>query len=452
MRNTINKIINSTYKLFLKEEPAFEVNLFFKNLSLVMLGFGISALLGLVTQILAGRILGPLEYGKYFLIQAVSSFLYLPMLVCINIALTKYGAEENNFDGQKKIISTAYILFLFLSVISFTVLLSFSKIISGIFSISLEFFIYAIILSFLYSSYLISISIAQGLKKMKVLSILQIIYGMIGILAFLFFIYLKIHSFKAIFFASAINYFVVFALSIIIFRNYFSLSFDWALAKKILVYGFYTSVGGIMAIVYFNFDRIIINKYFGAGEVGVYGSYYVAFVASASFIFNAFNLVFFPTVSGSKKREMIFEKINKVTFKFAAASFVFILLFGVVVVKLYGNKYEFNFLLCLLFALGSVAVLVNAIYAWYARATGEKGIKIATIGTIAIALVNVAVNLFLTPVIGFTGAAIAIIVSYPVSIFIILRSKNYYHLDKTTTDLTAGVSQHINTDKLHPEK
>ena len=202
-------LINS-YRLIFKEEPTPAFNNFIKSLGFVSLGFGVSAILGLVTQILAGRILGPLEYGKYGFVQAAASFLSLPMVMGITTALVKYGAEKDDFAGRKKIISTSYLLFGCFSLISLIILSVLSRLISGILGMSMEMYIYTVIFSFVYSAYIISIAVAQGLKEMKALSILQIIYGVSGIIAFLLMIFFKFYTFKAILFASILNYFIEF--------------------------------------------------------------------------------------------------------------------------------------------------------------------------------------------------------------------------------------------------
>ena len=428
MKDIFNKIVLNTYRLIFGEEPTSSVNNFAKNLSFVAVGFGVSAILSLITQIIAGRILGPLEYGKYALIQAAAAFLSLPMLVGVTTALTKYSAEKDNFDERKKIISTSYILFVFFSIVSLIILSIFSKIISGIFGMSLELFIYAIVFSFLFSSYTISISIAQGLKEMKILSLLQIIYGISGIVAFFIFIFFKMFSFKAILFASSINYLVVFVLSIVIFRKYFSFNFDKILAQKILGYGFYAFAGYIAYIIYSNFDKIVINRFLGAGQVGIYGSYYLAFITSAAFIFNVFNFIFFPMVSGTKDKEAVIKKINKIIVRLSLFALFFVLFMGIVVIKLYGSKYQFNFWLCLSFTIASIFSILNLIYTWCMNAVGKKGAKITSIAAITAAIINIAVNIIFVPVLGFFGAVTAIILSSFVSIVIIMSKKEYYKL------------------------
>ena len=435
MKEVLDKIVLKIYKLVFGEEPTIAVDAFVKNLTFVGMGFGVSAVLGLATMILAGRILGPLEYGKYALIQAVAGFLSIPMLIGINTALIKHSAEKKNFNERKKIISTSYFLFLFFSLLSAIIVFIFSRSISKILGISFELFIYSIIFSFLSSAYLISISIAQGLKEMKTLSVLQVIYGLCGIISFIVFILLKMFSFKAIFYASSINYLVLFVLSIIIFNKYFSLSsFDKDLAKKILRYGLYASISSIAAIVYFNFDRIAINKFFGPTQLGIYGAYYLTFISTPAYMFAMFNLVFFPMASGSKDKEAIFKKINKMVLRLSILALFFVLLMGIIVFKLYGDKYQFNFWLCLLFAIASISSLINAIYCWCMNAIGEKGVKLTTAASIWAVVINILINIFLIPIAGFLGAVIAVILSCSISIIIVIHKKEYYKLEKLSID------------------
>ncbi len=428
MKNALDKFILVIYKIIFREKPTPAVDNFLKSLSFVGMGFGISAVLGLATQILAGRILGPSEYGKYALIQAVASFLCLPMLMGISTALIKYGAEKDNFDDQKKIISTSYLLFLIFSAVFIAIFLIFSHTISYILNMSFELLVYSVIFSFFFSFYMISISIMQGLKKMKILSILQIIYGISGIVAFLLFIFFKFLSFRAILFSSLINYSIVFIAIIIIFRKYFCFNLDKNLAKKFLKYGLYTSIFSLAAVIYFNFDRIWINKLFGATQVGIYGSYYLAFITTSVYLFNTFNLVFFPMISGIKDKEVIYKKINKRIWRLSILFFLLILLMGTIIVKLYGHKYQFNFLLCLLFSGAAVVLLINALYVWCANSFGTEGAKTTSIAAIVTAIVNIVANIIFIPILGFFGAVISIILSYIVSIIIVISRKKYYKL------------------------
>lgn len=428
MKNKVNKIIFIVYKFILGETPTSVASNFINNLTFAGVGFAISAGLGLIIQVLAGRILGPLEYGKYFLIQSISSFISIFMLCGIPIAMVKYLSEKDDLNNRKAIISTSCLLLLSLSIFFILVLFAFLGVLSGILNTTKELFIYAIIFSLFYSIYTMLISVVQGIKEIKYLSLLQTIYGITGITAFCLFIFFGLYSFKSVFFSSLINYFIVSIFVIIIFRKYFFIDFDIILARKIIIYGFYASIGTIASIILLNFDRIVINKIIGASSVGVYSSYYTAFITPSLYIFSVFNLVFFPAFSGIRNKEMIFKKINKALIRLVVPILLFIFSAGVIIVFLYGSRYQFNLQMCILFTISSIFILLNSVYMWCMNATGKKGVWATSLATSVSAIINVILNIILIPIIGISGGVLSMIFSCIASVCIIYSKRHYYRL------------------------
>jgi O-antigen/teichoic acid export membrane protein len=275
-----------------------------------------------------------------------------------------------------------------------------------------------------------SVSVVQGLKKMKTLSMLQVFYGLGGISAFFIFISMKIMSFKAIFFASSIDYLIVSLLIALIFRKYIFFGFNKVLAIKIVKYGFFVFICSMAYVIYSNFDRIIINKFLGATQVGIYGAYYVGFISSSTYIFSIFNSVFFPIFSASKNKEILFKKIVNAMIRLSLFILLFLLLVGIAVISLYGSKYKFNFWLSLLFSVAAIFSVFNAILVSCMSATGFRGIRDASFILLIAAAVNVLVNILLVPLCGFFGAVVAIISSYFISIFIISSKRGYYKIEE----------------------
>ena len=72
-----------------------EMKNFLGNLSWSFFGGIIAAGIMLSVNIAAGRILGPVEYGKYGLVIALSSILLIPMLLGLDVALTHFIAQSN---------------------------------------------------------------------------------------------------------------------------------------------------------------------------------------------------------------------------------------------------------------------------------------------------------------------------------------------------------------------
>jgi len=55
----------------------------------------------------------------------------------------------------------------------------------------------------------------------------------------------------------------------------------------------------------------------------------------------------------------------------------------------------------LLAAIGSIGIVIEGIYAWTLSADGSTGVKIAAIGAIIIAVLNIGLNVTLIPIIGY---------------------------------------------------
>ena len=131
MNDTISpiiiKIIGYFYEQLFHEKVSFEIEKFIKNLSYVGIGTIISSVFGFSYNILAGRWLGPSEYGSFTLIQSVAMFLYIPMLLGFHAALVKYNCEKIDFPRQRSIISTTYILVFLFTLVSIFFYLIFSR-------------------------------------------------------------------------------------------------------------------------------------------------------------------------------------------------------------------------------------------------------------------------------------------------------------------------------------
>ena len=80
-------LINIVYRKIFHEEISSEVEKFIKNLSYVGIGTIIASIFSFSYNILAGRWLGPSEYGTFTLIQSVAMFLYIPMLLGFHTAM-----------------------------------------------------------------------------------------------------------------------------------------------------------------------------------------------------------------------------------------------------------------------------------------------------------------------------------------------------------------------------
>ena len=181
------KIITFSYERIFHEKMSDEVKKFFKNLSYVGFGAIIATIFSFTFNILAGRILGPSGYGEFTLVQSVTMFLYIPMLMGFSTAMIKYNSEKEEYNRQRSIISTTYILIFIFTIVSIIIYYLFQSQISNIFSVSEEFIYLAVVFAVLFVFYTLTTSTLRGLHEMKKYAIFQPIYSIIFLSSFLIF-------------------------------------------------------------------------------------------------------------------------------------------------------------------------------------------------------------------------------------------------------------------------
>lgn len=422
---SIRYFIPKFYEKIFNEKMSNEVIHFLRNLSYVAVGTIIGNVFTFIYNILAGRVLGPTEYGKYSLIYSIAMFLYIPMLLGFSTAMVKYTSEKVDAHGQKDVISTTYMLAFLFTLSSIIIYSLFSSNISSYLNISIKELYYSIIFAILYAFNLLTISTLQSIKKIKLLSILNSFQGIILFGSFLFFISNKMMSYKSMIFSMYIGYGLAGVIILVFIRKYLDLrSFNGEYSKILFKYSIFTLFGGISHMLYTNIDKILINRYMPIENVGLYNAYYFSSINIITVFSGIFMTVYFPTVSGYNDKSRILKKVNKMIPFLFILGFPCMMVSQMFVLKLYGNEYSLNILLMTLFAITSILTVCYGLYGWTYNSIGIKGAKIAFKGTGTIAIVNVLLNLCLIPTQGLSGAILATALAHLTGIWILYTNRD----------------------------
>lgn len=425
--NKILALINFIYRKIFHEEVSSEVEKFIINLSYVGTGVIIASVFSFSYNILAGRLLGPSEYGSFTLVQSVAMFLYIPMLLGFHTALVKYNAEKIDFHRQKSIISTTYILVFLFTIVSILVYMTFSKEIMAIFSISGEIFYYAVMFAVLYVFYTLTTETLRSLHMIGAYSRLKPIFSMILFSSFLVSIYFFNElSFKTPLLSMLSAYGVTGGIVLAVIRKFLIPEFSKEWAHTLHRYSIYSLMGGLSFVIYTNIDKLLINQYLSVVDVGKYTAYHYSFTSITFLVTTIFITVFFPVASQQSTKIGLFKKINKLVYYYIIFAFILAAISGFIIIGLYGPEYPFELTLGLLFVLVAIVISVNQFYGQLMASVGEKGIKVMSLAAISMAIVNSLLNLKFIPVWGIRGAVMATIIAYTISTGIILHKRKYY--------------------------
>lgn len=429
MINTIlNKIlllIGILYRKIFHEEISSDIEKFILNLSYVGFGTIIASAFTFPYNILAGRLLGPSEYGLFTLVQSVAMFLYIPMLLGFHTAMVKYNAEKIDISRQRSIISTTYILVFLFTIASLVVYFVFAKEIMSIFSISNEIFYFAIFFAVLFVFYTLTTEAVRSLHMIRTYSRLKPLFSSLLLFSFLVIFYLfSESSFRSPLFSMLLAYGVTGGIVLALLRKYLRAEFSREWAFTLHRYSIYSLMGGISAVLYLNIGKIIINMYMPISNVGIYWAYNYSFTTIIVLLSSIFVTVFFPVASMCVDKGMLLRRVNKIVILFILLGWPFVVVTGSIILKLYGESYPFDLSLTLLFATAGICIVVDGLYGQLFNSVGVNGARITSYAAVVLALVNVGLTFLLVPSIGLIGAIIAVIIGYLSSICIMLLRRD----------------------------
>lgn len=420
MKKNISKIITNIYGLIFQERITPDVKLFIKNLGFVSIGYGIAAFGIFSFQVIAGRILGPGEYGKYVLVDSIAMFLHILMVLGFSVAAVKYSAQEKNYKEKRKIISTSYWTVIFLSIFLFFLFFIFSSQFSKFFSVSSEIFQLAVIFALFYSFYILTTNILRGLYEMKKLAVFRAGYALGALIVLGLLIINKYNFFTVPIFAISFAYLVVFVLITFNLRKYISFQLNRFWLDKFFRYGTYAIIGGVGFTLLPHLNKILVNKFLTITNVGIYNAYYFSSIGIVMFISAVFITVFFPTASMYPKKKPIFKKIKQIIPYLFLGGLPILFGVGLIILSLYGGEYPMDYFLMLLFVFSGILIAIYGLYNWLFCSDDVLGVKLASVATVILAFLNIISALYLIPLFGLYGAVISVSVSYFIGINFLL--------------------------------
>jgi O-antigen/teichoic acid export membrane protein len=418
--------VNSIFEKVLNKKISNDMGKFLNNLSYVTIGTIISTMVVFFFNIIAGRLLGPSNYGQFTLIKSIATIMSIPMLLGINTAMVKYNSEKIDFIRQRNIISTTYVFVFMFTLISTIIYFLFASQVMNFAHISQDIYFYSIIFAILFASYMLTTNTLQGLHKLKTLSLLRPVYSFVLLVSLFVFLYVGNVSFEAMLFANYIAYVIVCGFIFIIINKYLKFRFVKCCAKKLITYGYLNMFTSISFVLYMNIDKILINKYMLIEDVGIYNAYYNSSVNIVTVLVGIVVTVLFPTISmrSDKKSTLIF--FNKCVPYLVVFGLILVTICEYILLKFYGSNYPIDIQLMILFSLTSILFGWYDIYAWIFNSLGIKGVKMTMVGTGSISIVDILLNIYLIPKYGINGAIGATALAYCIGIIVVyIRWKRF---------------------------
>lgn len=403
-------------------EMSEEMRKFIGNLGWMTFGMSVSMALLFFVNLVAARLLGPSEYGKYTLIISVGQLFIIPMLLGFNTATIKYLAENPN---KNNLASTAVYSVIFFTIVSAGILILLKDYLAPIIKIDNAMYLVAVFYGFVLAIKYIYEALLRGVHKFKVASILDVFNSFVIVTTFFgYLFFVRTYSFQSYMIAIIAGLIAYVAFSFFKTRgNTKGQNFEKSQFKKLFSYGGYATIGSVGGFIIGNANQFVLNNYLGFSVVGLFAVYSSASLLLTGQLTNIFVNVFFPSVSAIRDKKIIIQKIKKLF----VVSFIPLLLMNTLVVslivKLYGSKFEFNPIYVFAFSLLGVVMLFQNILWWLIASHGKNGIKFTSISGIITGSFNLFLLIILVKNFGIVGAVVS---SIFIAVLLIFLSLIYF--------------------------
>lgn len=319
-----------------------EMRKFIGHLPWSFLGLFFSSLILFSVNILAGRILGPENYGKYNLVLVVASIMAVPILLGLDVTSIKYIANAKNQLDKNKYLSNSFRAVIFSSAIVFVLVTIFHLKISELFGIPVEIVFIALAFSILLSFKNLLDSFIKSFHFFRFQAIVRIIESIVVIFLFFYFFYFLKENDYEFYLISSISGATILCVVYFFRIKKNIISWDKEKFEEIFHYSKTTIILACILMVMGSMDKIFIGKFLGAHALGVYSAYFTVSMIFISQVVLMLGNVFFPMISGAENKHAVVRKIDKLGIIFFIPGTLIIAVCVFLMLKLYGKEFQLN--------------------------------------------------------------------------------------------------------------
>jgi O-antigen/teichoic acid export membrane protein len=413
LREFAYRLLSIPYERVFKERMSDEARIFFLGTSYVAVGTLFGALLTFGFNVLAARVLGPGNFGNLSLITALSAILAISMALVLTPTI-KYASGVHDDAERARIISTSAIQVVLFTAATTSVLALLAPQLAHVIGVSVDVYAFALAYAVTITFFTLTMSALRILIRMRAYALFNAAQSVILLAAFLTFVGYDVRSWQAAVYSIFVSNVAISLILVVYLKRYFTLQFDRRWSKKILEYAV-NALPGAIAISCMGVDRILINRFLTAWDVGIYNAYFLPSLTIALMLWSIVNAGFFPFASKRQDKLNLFRSVNKAAPYLAALLVPSTILLEAIAFIFYGSQYPFSLVISLFFALAAAAFVVYQCYLWLIASVGPSGAKVNAVSAVLALVMLVGLDIVLIPPIGILGAAVALFLAYAVS-------------------------------------
>lgn len=419
------------------------VSYFFSGTFFIGVARASTIVFGLISVMIVTRYLTTEAYGAYVLALTFNNFLVQFFNFGLGLVIPKYLASTED-EHYRIALQNTVLYFRLLSVFVVVLLFVMCKPFLEHFFKSaffLDIFTALPILFFLFSLSNLFESILRGQLAFRAIGIIEFVSETMELTLLSVFVIVYGLGFWGLLLAKFIARIVSISLSYRVSRFRHRWQFDFLLLKDMLKFGFPLQVQYIFGFAYSKVDTLIIGSLLGTRGVALYD---IARKIPDSLmqLYSVFISVYFPVIAnvyatGKEKKTnyIINNSIRLLPFAAMFAALLALLFGKEIIVLLFSEEYLASYWVLVLLMFGIVLDMTEEILGYSLVAIGQPDKPLYI--NIVRAIVSLAGNLIILPILGFVGAAVVYIlgnvVAVPMNVFFLNRKDlrpNFSHFIK----------------------
>ncbi len=369
----------------------------------------IGGVIAFPVMIAAGRIIGPEEFGRYLLIINAAAIFSVLFNYGLDISMQRQLPKHP--DKKYEIVKTLSLILLVTTLTASVSLIVTKSIWIKWLGLSNELFWWALVMGIFSTLMVIYEACHRGLNNFKILVKSNIFQSIILLITFSILIFSAQYTHVAITLSTLLGIFGAAMVYILGPKKRFKIKIDLTMAKQMLKYTtliFFAAITGVIASKAYVF---FLNQMTSLYWVGIYGAYLTGSNLFMNRIFTPFYKVYFPAISGTKDKRLIFKLLRRGLIRSFPIIFIASVILIYATVRLFGQEYVLLPSLIILFALSNALSVIYLIYQALLHSQGVRGAKTVTIALTIKAFISLSLLYILIPIWGIYGAITTTIIA-----------------------------------------
>lgn len=366
----------------------------------------------LLTQFLAGRLLGPAEYGRANLAVAAAAYLQIFPMLGFPLATSKLISEEQDEERRRRLVSTALASFLAWTVLCLPLMAAAHRLLENALGLPPSLFILSVLLAAATALSQVLASPLLGLKRFAQRGLVETVYGLGAPLVLLGLVAWLGPTHRAMLSALAASLLASSAYALWSLRRYLKPAFEPRLVRAVGRYAATASLTLLATACVLAPARLFLNRHAGAQEVGLFSAYFTATVQVALALLYMLQAVLIPTASAEQGQRQSWDFLKRWAAPALPAAWAIFLACAVAGFAAFGKRYPLDLSWAALFAAAAALILAHGVVSALYAARDYSGLRVSVAGALLSGLGNAALTALLVPRYGVPGAALGLILSF----------------------------------------